>query len=72
MYRGRTAWLRHLSLRTEESYLHTIKRYILFHGKRHLTELSAEYIRAYLAHLAVEEKVAASTQNAALCALLFL
>ena len=67
-----TARLRHLSLRTEESYLHTIKRYILFHGKRHPRELEAEHIRAYLAHLAVEEKVAASTQNAALCALLFL
>lgn len=67
-----TARLRHLSLRTEEAYLSTIKRYIFFHGKRHPLELGAEHIRAYLAHLAVEEKVAASTQNAALCALLFL
>ncbi|MBC8164019.1 MAG: integron integrase [Roseiflexaceae bacterium] len=67
-----TARLRHFSLRTEESYLHTIKRYIFFHGKRHPAELGAEHIRAYLAHLAVEQQVAASTQNGALCALLFL
>lgn len=66
------ARLKHMSLRTEESYLHTIKRFILFHGKRHPLELGAEHIRAFLAHLAIEEHVSASTQNAALCALLFL
>lgn len=66
------ARLKHMSLRTEESYLHTIKRYIVFHGKRHPAELGVDAIRAYLAHLAITERVAASTQNAALCALLFL
>ena len=67
-----TMRLKHMSIRTEESYLFTIKRYILFHGKRHPAELGANEIRAYLAHLAIEAHVAASTQNAALCALLFL
>ncbi len=66
------ARLKHLSLRTEESYVHTIKRFILFHGKRHPSALGADDIRAYLAHLALEEQVSASTQNAALYALLFL
>lgn len=66
------ARLKHMSLRTEESYLHTIKRYILFHNKRHPAELGVDEIREYLTHLAITENVAASTQNAALCALLFL
>jgi integron integrase len=66
------ARLRHLSLRTEESYVQNIRRFILFHGKRHPAEMGADEIRAYLAHLAVEAGVAASTQNVALSALLFL
>jgi integron integrase len=66
------ARLRHMSLRTEESYVSVIRRFILFHGKRHPRELGAEAIRAYLAHMAIEEHVAASTQNVALHALLFL
>ena len=66
------ARLRHLSLRTEKTYQNWIKRFILFHGKRHPRELDAESIRAFLTHLAVEDRVAASTQNQAFNALLFL
>jgi site-specific recombinase XerD len=64
--------LKHMSPRTEESYLHYITDYVRFHGKRHLQEMGAPEIRAYLSHLAIEGKVAASTQNVALSALLFL
>ena len=60
------------SLRTEESYLQWIKRYILFHGKRHPSDLDEQHIAAFLTHLAVEKHVAASTQNQALSAILFL
>lgn len=63
--------LKHLSYRTEQTYLQTIKRFILFHGKRHPTELGVPEIRAYLAYLATERNVAASTQNTALSTLLF-
>lgn len=66
------ARLRHLSYRTEESYVSVIRRFILFHGKRHPAEMGAEEIRAFLAHMALEEHVAASTQNVAFAALLFL
>jgi integron integrase len=66
------ARLRHLSLRTEETYRSWIKRFILFHGKRHPQELGAEGVRSFLTHLAVKEHVAASTQNQAFNALLFL
>ncbi len=66
------ARLRHMSFRTEESYVSVIRRFILFHNKRHPRELGVEAIRAYLAHMAIEEHVAASTQNVALHALLFL
>lgn len=67
-----TARLRHLSLRTEKAYVNQIKRYILFHGKKHPSEMSEDHIRAYLSYLAVNRNVAASTQNVALAALLFL
>ena len=60
------------SYRTEQSYLHWIKRYIRFHGKRHPREMGEAEIAAFLTHLAVERKVSASTQNQALNALLFL
>ena len=63
---------RHYSYRTEEAYLHWIRQYILFHGKRHPTELGAAEVSAFLTHLAVKRQVAASTQNQALAALLFL
>jgi integron integrase len=66
------ARLRHLSLGTERTYSDWIKRFILFHKKRHPERMGAEEIRQFLSHLAVEGKVAASTQNVALCALLFL
>jgi integrase len=66
------ARLRHLSLRTESAYSGWIKRFILFHKKRHPAEMGVEEVRQFLAHLAVEGRVSASTQNVALCALLFL
>ena len=66
------ARLRHLSLGTERAYSDWIRRFILFHRKRHPAEMGAEEIRQFLSHLAVEGRVAASTQNVALCALLFL
>lgn len=64
--------LRHYSRRTERAYLDWIRRFILFHGKRHPRQMSAPEIRSFLAHLAVERNVAAATQNQALCAILFL
>jgi integron integrase len=62
----------HYSIRTEESYVDWIKRFILFHGKRHPRDMGREEIGSFLTHLAVERKVAANTQNQALAALLFL
>jgi integron integrase len=64
--------LRHLSLRTEEAYLGWIRRFILFHHKRHPNDMGAEEVQVFLSHLAVHAQVAASTQNVALNALLFL
>jgi len=63
---------RRFSIRTETSYLHYMREYLRYHGDRHPARLGAAEIRAYLAHLAVERHVAASTQNVARCALLFL
>ena len=63
---------RHYSRRTEEAYLAWIRRYILFHGKRHPAEMGAAEMTQFLTSLAVRRKVAASTQNQALSALLFL
>ena len=63
---------RHYSIRTEEAYAGWVRRFVLFHGKRHPTEMGAAEIRAFLTHLAVEGQVAASTQNQALSALVFL
>jgi integron integrase len=64
--------LRHYSLSTERSYIYYIVDYIRFHNKKHPSELDASHIREYLTHLAVTMNVAASTQNVALSALLFL
>ncbi len=64
--------LRHYSLRTEHTYLGWIKRFILFHNKRHPRDMSAQEITRYLTYLAVEGRVSASTQNQALNAILFL
>jgi len=63
---------RHYSRRTEKTYVGWIRRFILFHGKRHPAEMGAEEVSRYLSHLAVSGKVSASTQNQALSALLFL
>ena len=63
---------RHYSRRTEKSYVGWIRRYILFHGKRHPSAMGVAEISRYLSHLAVSEKVSGSTQNQALSALLFL
>jgi len=63
---------RHYSIRTEQSYVAWIRRYVLLHGKRHPDLLGAEEIGEFLSHLAVERSVSASTQNQALSALLFL
>ena len=63
---------RHYSLRTEQSYIQWIRRYIYFHGKRHPEDMGEEEISSFLTHLAVDRKVSASTQNQALSALLFL
>ena len=63
---------RHYSYRTEQTYVHWIKRFIYFSGKRHPRELGAEEVTAFLNHLVGERNVAAATQNQALAALLFL
>lgn len=63
---------RHYSLRTEEAYVAWVRRYVLFHGKRHPDEMGEAEINAFLTDLAVKKKVSASTQNQALSALLFL
>jgi integron integrase len=64
--------LRHYSRRTEEAYVTWIRRYILFHGKRHPSELGPAHIAAFLSSLATTGRVSASTQNQALSALTFL
>jgi integron integrase len=64
--------LRHYSIRTEQAYVSWIKRYILFHEKRHPNEMGQSDIEAFLSHLAIDRKVSASTQNQAFNALLFL
>lgn len=64
--------VKHYSIRTETQYVQWIKRFILFHGKRHPQEMGAVEVEAFLTHLAVDGQVSASTQNQALSALLFL
>ena len=64
--------LRHYSIRTEQAYVDWIRRFILFHGKRHPDTLGAREVEAFLTHLAVERKVAAATQNLAKSSILFL
>jgi integrase len=63
---------RHYSHRTEQTYCSWVKRFIYFHNVRHPQEMAEPEINAFLTYLAVKEKVAASTQNQALSALLFL
>ena len=64
--------LKHYSIRTEQAYVDWIKRFILFHKKRHPAQMAEAEATQFLTHLAREGKVAASTQNQALSALLFL
>ena len=64
--------VRHYSLRTEDAYVDWVRRFILFHGKRHPRDLGAPEVQAFLSHLAVDRKVSPSTQNQAKAALLFL
>jgi integron integrase len=64
--------VRHYSLRTEDAYVGWIRRYILFHGKRHPGELNEKHVSEFLTSLAIQGRVAAATQNQALNALLFL
>lgn len=64
--------LKHYSIRTEQAYTDWIKRFIYFHDKRHPREMGAAEVEQFLTHLAVQGKVAASTQNQAKSALLFL
>lgn len=63
---------KHYSLATERQYVHWVKRFILFHNKRHPHEMGPAEVEAFLTHLAVDGHVSASTQNQALSALLFL
>ena len=63
---------RRLSLRSEQAYLDWIKRFIFFHDKRHPKDMGQPEVTAFLTHLAVTEKVSASTQNQAFNSLLFL
>ena len=64
--------LRHYSIRTEQAYVDWIKRFIVFHGKRHPETLGAPEVEAFLTYLAVERHVAAATQNLAKSSILFL
>jgi len=64
--------LKHYSLRTEQAYIDWIKRFIVFHRKQHPSKMGAEEVRQFLSDLAANQNVAASTQNQAFSALLFL
>jgi integron integrase len=63
---------RHYSPRTEQAYVHWIRRYIFFHKLRHPADMGTQELNAFLSHLAVKERVSASTQTQALSALVFL
>lgn len=64
--------LRHYSIRTETAYVNWIKRFILFHNKKHPLSMGKEQVEAFLTHLAIKRRVASSTQNQAFNAILFL
>src|SRR4029453_11280480 len=64
--------LRHYSIRTEQAYVDWIKRFIVFHGKQHPDTLGGPEVEAFLTHLAVDQNVAAATQNLAKSSILFL
>jgi len=63
---------KHYSIRTEKSYIDWTRRFIYFFNKRHPKDMGEREIEAFLSHLAVDKNVASSTQNQALCALVFL
>ena len=63
---------KHYSIRTEQAYIDWIKRFILYHGKRHPAEMAEDEVAQFLTHLARDRDVSSSTQNQALSALLFL
>ena len=63
---------RHYSVRTEATYIDWARRFILFHDKRHPKDMGAAEVEAFLTHLAVDRHVAASTQNQAKAAILYL
>ncbi|MFA6958919.1 MAG: integron integrase [Thermoanaerobaculia bacterium] len=64
--------VRHYSIRTEEAYVGWIRRYIVFHGKRHPSSMGADEVNEFLTYLAVDGEVSSSTQGQALSAILFL
>jgi integrase len=64
--------VRHYSIRTEKSYVSWIRQYILFHDKKHPREMGEREVSSFLSYLASQRNVAASTQNQALSAILFL
>lgn len=64
--------VKHYSIRTETQYIHWVKRFILYHNKRHPREMGAQEVESFLTHLATAAGVSAATQNQALSALLFL
>jgi site-specific recombinase XerD len=64
--------LKHYSLKTEKSYIHWCRRFIIFHKKRHPKEMNTQEVQAFLNYLAVDQHVSASTQNQALNAIVFL
>ncbi|WP_225902691.1 site-specific integrase [Pseudanabaena sp. PCC 6802] len=57
--------LKHMSIKTEDSYVYYIRDFILYHNKKHPRDMGAPEIRAYLSHLAIAKNAAASTQNVA-------
>ncbi|MBU2918239.1 integron integrase [Psychrosphaera sp. F3M07] len=63
---------KHYSLKTEKAYLHWIKRFILFNDKRHPKDLGNYEVEQFLTHLAIQIKVSPTTQNQALCAIIFM
>ena len=63
--------VRHYSRRTEQSYVHWVKRFIRFHHMRHPAQMGSREVAAFLSHLASGQGVSASTQNQALSALVF-
>jgi integron integrase len=69
---GQAIRVKHLSRKTEDAYIYWIRKFILFHNKRHPRDMTEKEVRQFLSHLAIEKQVAASTQNQALNAILFL